>query len=74
MVGNGQCSWAQRQVWFPVRASMTSRGSCFARNGELKVHQGDQVSEGTLLALLGSTGHSGIEQRTYTRRFTGAER
>jgi murein DD-endopeptidase MepM/ murein hydrolase activator NlpD len=32
--------------------------SLYAHNSELKVHQGDQVSEGTLLALLGSTGHS----------------
>jgi murein DD-endopeptidase MepM/ murein hydrolase activator NlpD len=32
--------------------------SLYAHNSELKVHQGDQVHQGALLALLGSTGHS----------------
>jgi murein DD-endopeptidase MepM/ murein hydrolase activator NlpD len=32
--------------------------SLYAHNSELKVHQGDQVAQGTLLALLGNTGHS----------------
>ncbi len=36
-------------------AQMTS---LYAHNSELKVHQGDHVEQGALLALLGSTGHS----------------
>jgi len=32
--------------------------SLYAHNSELKVKQGDQVTQGTLIALLGSTGHS----------------
>jgi murein DD-endopeptidase MepM/ murein hydrolase activator NlpD len=32
--------------------------SLYAHNSELKVKQGDQVAQGTLIALLGSTGHS----------------
>jgi murein DD-endopeptidase MepM/ murein hydrolase activator NlpD len=32
--------------------------SVYAHNSELKVKQGDQVKQGTLIALLGSTGHS----------------
>jgi murein DD-endopeptidase MepM/ murein hydrolase activator NlpD len=32
--------------------------SIYAHNSELKVKQGDQVKQGTLIALLGSTGHS----------------
>ena len=32
--------------------------SLYAHNSELKVHQGDHVTEGSLLALLGTTGHS----------------
>jgi murein DD-endopeptidase MepM/ murein hydrolase activator NlpD len=32
--------------------------SLYAHNSELKVKQGDQVKQGTLIALLGSTGHS----------------
>ena len=32
--------------------------SLYAHNSELKVKQGDHVSQGTLIALLGSTGHS----------------
>jgi murein DD-endopeptidase MepM/ murein hydrolase activator NlpD len=32
--------------------------SLYAHNRELKVHQGDHVSQGTLIALLGNTGHS----------------
>jgi murein DD-endopeptidase MepM/ murein hydrolase activator NlpD len=32
--------------------------SLYAHNSELKVKQGDQVTKGTLVALLGSTGHS----------------
>ncbi len=32
--------------------------SLYAHNSELKVHQGDHVAQGTLVALLGSTGHS----------------
>ncbi len=32
--------------------------SLYAHNSELKVHVGDHVSEGELIALLGSTGHS----------------
>ena len=32
--------------------------SLYAHNSELKVRQGDQVKQGTLIALLGSTGHS----------------
>ncbi len=32
--------------------------SLYAHNSELKVHQGDHVEQGSLLALLGSTGHS----------------
>jgi murein DD-endopeptidase MepM/ murein hydrolase activator NlpD len=32
--------------------------SIYAHNSELKVHQGEQVTQGTLLALLGNTGHS----------------
>lgn len=32
--------------------------SLYAHNRELKVKQGDKVSKGTLVALLGSTGHS----------------
>jgi murein DD-endopeptidase MepM/ murein hydrolase activator NlpD len=34
------------------------RTSLYAHNSELKVKQGDQVTQGTLVALLGSTGHS----------------
>jgi murein DD-endopeptidase MepM/ murein hydrolase activator NlpD len=36
-------------------AKMTS---LYAHNSELKVHQGDHVSQGTLISLLGNTGHS----------------
>ena len=32
--------------------------SLYAHNSELKVHQGDHVEQGSLLALLGNTGHS----------------
>jgi murein DD-endopeptidase MepM/ murein hydrolase activator NlpD len=32
--------------------------SVYAHNSELKVHQGDHVTQGTLISLLGSTGHS----------------
>jgi murein DD-endopeptidase MepM/ murein hydrolase activator NlpD len=32
--------------------------SLYAHNSELKVKQGDHVSQGTLIALMGSTGHS----------------
>lgn len=32
--------------------------SLYAHNSELKVRQGDQVTKGTLVALLGNTGHS----------------
>lgn len=32
--------------------------SLYAHNSELKVKQGDEVKQGTLIALLGSTGHS----------------
>jgi murein DD-endopeptidase MepM/ murein hydrolase activator NlpD len=32
--------------------------SLYAHNSELKVSQGDQVTKGTLVALLGNTGHS----------------
>jgi murein DD-endopeptidase MepM/ murein hydrolase activator NlpD len=32
--------------------------SLYAHNSELKVKQGDQVTKGTLVALLGNTGHS----------------
>ena len=32
--------------------------SLYAHNSELKVKQGDHVTQGTLIALLGSTGHS----------------
>ncbi|MDB6092266.1 MAG: Peptidase [Gammaproteobacteria bacterium] len=32
--------------------------SVYAHNSEVKVHQGDHVAQGTLVALLGSTGHS----------------
>ena len=32
--------------------------SLYAHNSELKVKQGDTVKQGTLIALLGSTGHS----------------
>jgi murein DD-endopeptidase MepM/ murein hydrolase activator NlpD len=32
--------------------------SLYAHNSELKVKQGDQVTKGTLIALLGNTGHS----------------
>jgi murein DD-endopeptidase MepM/ murein hydrolase activator NlpD len=32
--------------------------SLYAHNSELKVHQGDHVSQGMLIALLGNTGHS----------------
>ena len=32
--------------------------SLYAHNSELKVAQGDRVAQGTLIALLGSTGHS----------------
>ncbi len=32
--------------------------SLYAHNKELMVHQGDQVAQGTVIALLGSTGHS----------------
>ena len=32
--------------------------SLYAHNSELKVKQGDHVAQGTLIALLGSTGHS----------------
>jgi len=32
--------------------------SLYAHNSELKVKQGDQVKQGTLIALLGNTGHS----------------
>ena len=32
--------------------------SLYAHNSELKVKQGDHVSQGTLVSLLGSTGHS----------------
>jgi murein DD-endopeptidase MepM/ murein hydrolase activator NlpD len=35
-----------------------SRTSLYAHNSELKVKQGDQVTQGSLVALLGSTGHS----------------
>jgi murein DD-endopeptidase MepM/ murein hydrolase activator NlpD len=34
------------------------RTSLYAHNSELKVKQGDQVTQGSLVALLGSTGHS----------------
>ena len=36
-------------------AQMTS---LYAHNSELKVHQGDHVNQGTLISLLGNTGHS----------------
>jgi murein DD-endopeptidase MepM/ murein hydrolase activator NlpD len=36
-------------------AQMTS---LYAHNSELKVHQGDHVTQGTLISLLGNTGHS----------------
>ena len=36
-------------------AQMTS---LYAHNSELKVHQGEHVSQGTLISLLGNTGHS----------------
>lgn len=32
--------------------------SLYAHNRELKVHQGDHVTQGTLISLLGNTGHS----------------
>jgi murein DD-endopeptidase MepM/ murein hydrolase activator NlpD len=32
--------------------------SLYAHNSELKVHQGDHVTQGTVISLLGSTGHS----------------
>jgi murein DD-endopeptidase MepM/ murein hydrolase activator NlpD len=32
--------------------------SLYAHNSELKVHQGDHVTQGTLISLLGNTGHS----------------
>ena len=32
--------------------------SLYAHNSELKVKQGDEVKQGTVIALLGSTGHS----------------
>jgi murein DD-endopeptidase MepM/ murein hydrolase activator NlpD len=32
--------------------------SVYAHNSELKVHQGDHISQGTLISLLGNTGHS----------------
>jgi murein DD-endopeptidase MepM/ murein hydrolase activator NlpD len=32
--------------------------SVYAHNSELKVHQGDHVTQGTLISLLGNTGHS----------------
>jgi murein DD-endopeptidase MepM/ murein hydrolase activator NlpD len=32
--------------------------SLYAHNSELKVKQGDHISQGTLIALMGSTGHS----------------
>jgi murein DD-endopeptidase MepM/ murein hydrolase activator NlpD len=32
--------------------------SLYAHNSELKVKQGDQITKGTLIALLGNTGHS----------------
>jgi murein DD-endopeptidase MepM/ murein hydrolase activator NlpD len=32
--------------------------SLYAHNSELKVKQGDQVKQGSLIALLGNTGHS----------------
>jgi murein DD-endopeptidase MepM/ murein hydrolase activator NlpD len=32
--------------------------SLYAHNSELKVHQGDHVVQGTLISLLGNTGHS----------------
>jgi murein DD-endopeptidase MepM/ murein hydrolase activator NlpD len=32
--------------------------SLYAHNSELKVKQGDHVSQGSLIALMGSTGHS----------------
>lgn len=32
--------------------------SLYAHNSELKVHQGDHVNQGTVVALLGNTGHS----------------
>ena len=32
--------------------------SLYAHNKELRVHQGDQVTQGMLIALLGNTGHS----------------
>jgi murein DD-endopeptidase MepM/ murein hydrolase activator NlpD len=35
-----------------------STSSLYAHNSELKVKGGDQVTQGTLIALLGSTGHS----------------
>jgi murein DD-endopeptidase MepM/ murein hydrolase activator NlpD len=36
-------------------AQMTS---LYAHNSELKVHQGDHINQGTLISLLGNTGHS----------------
>jgi murein DD-endopeptidase MepM/ murein hydrolase activator NlpD len=32
--------------------------SLYAHNSELRVHQGDHVNQGTLVALMGNTGHS----------------
>ena len=36
----------------------TKMTSLYAHNSELKVHQGDHVTQGTLISLLGNTGHS----------------
>jgi murein DD-endopeptidase MepM/ murein hydrolase activator NlpD len=36
----------------------TQMTSVYAHNSELKVHQGDHVTQGTLISLLGNTGHS----------------
>src|ERR1700733_9144045 len=36
----------------------TQMTSLYAHNSELKVHQGDHVTQGTLISLLGNTGHS----------------
>ena len=35
----------------------TQMTSLYAHNSELKVHQGDHVTQGTLISLLGNTGH-----------------
>jgi len=32
--------------------------SLYAHNSEIKVHQGDHVKQGAVIALLGNTGHS----------------